>query len=96
MYLFAEDVQGSYKPNSTKDIGGMPCYQEELQWTDVDGQIKGKFQAHENFASTVGSGLLLKLCMDKIDMAQLTDKPNVPGLPENTTRMHLQNRSDVC
>ena len=74
----------------------MPYYRVELQRTDVDGQIKGKFQAHEDFTITVGSGLLLKLCMDKMGMAQLTDKPSVPGLPENITRMHMQNKSDVA
>ena len=82
-------------PTSARDEGSLPYYKVQLERTNVNGLVKGKFQAHEDFNRTVGSGLLLRLAMDKMGMENLNDKANVPGLPENIARMHVTNRADV-
>ena len=88
-------VKALYVPNSTRDPGSLPYYKVQLERTNVNGEVKGKYQAHDDFIKTVGAGLLLRLAMHKLGMAELDDQPSVPGLPENVANLHIRTRREI-
>ena len=84
-----------YKKGVIADVCSLPFFRLELDRTNVNGEVKGKYQAHNDFMHTVGSSLLLKLSMDKMGMAEPEDMPIVEGMPENVARMHTPGRTAV-
>ncbi len=93
--MFQKMVKNLYKPNSARSVGSLPYYKVQLERTNVNGQVKGRFQAHEDFVHTVGTSLLLRLAMDKMAMKDLNDAPQVPGLPENISKLSIKNRKHI-
>ena len=88
-------VNTFYKVPSIRDKCSLPHIRLELERSNVDGKVKGKYQAHNDFIHTVGSGFLMKLSMDKLNMETVADKPDVEGLPANIARTHTPRRTDV-
>ena len=78
-----------------RDRGTLQNFKSLLNRTNVNGLVKGKFQAHEDFIHTVGEGLLLQFCMGKLRMEDTNDKPTLPGLPANINRTHLKTRKPL-
>ena len=88
-------VKNLYLKGSTRDDCSLPYFKNKLNRKNVNGKVKGKYQAHNDFVHTVGSSLMLRLAMDKMAMENIGDKPNCPGLPENIGRTHLPGRNNT-
>lgn len=92
LFAFQKLVKRFYCPNSGRNPGSLPNFKVVLANPNVNGKVKGHFQAHEDFLHTVGEGLLLKFCLDQLGMKSWTDKPSIQGLPGNIASMQLKNR----
>lgn len=88
-------VKRLYNPKSSREAGSMPYYKVGLGRTNVNGKVKGKYQAHDDFVRTVGTGLLLTLALKVLKMENVDEKPGVDFIPDNVARMHAKNRQPV-
>ena len=88
-------VKRFYTGQDYRMEGTLPSFKSLLNRGNVNGKVKGRFQAHEDFIHTVGDGLLLQFCMDKLHMTDTADIPTLPGLPDNIGRMHIKNRKPI-
>ena len=52
--------------NSARNQGRLNHYEVVLNNPNVNGKVKGKFQAHEDFVHSIGEGLLLKFAMTQL------------------------------
>lgn len=74
-----------FSQKTSRQEGSLAFFKCQLRRTNVNGQVKGGFQAHSDFIHTVGEALLIQLCMKKFSMDSLESEPVIPNLnlPEN-------------
>ena len=88
-------VKKLYNSKGGREIGSLANYKIMLKRTNVNGQVKGRYQSHEDFVQTVGTGLILGLALDKLGMDKLNSSPVHHAIPENIARMHVKNRETI-
>ena len=81
-----------YRDRLTRQRGTMASYRTLLTRTNVTGQVKGKFEAHDDFACTVTEALIVQVALRELGMDTIDSKPTTVSLPENAKRMHLSNK----
>ncbi|XP_033729394.1 uncharacterized protein LOC117318526 [Pecten maximus] len=67
-----------------------------IQRVNVNGQVKARFKAHEDFIKLVGCAYFLDFVMGKFGMKDQKDEPCHPIIPENITRVHTGRKSLVA
>jgi len=50
-------MKALYKSNASRDVGSLDNYKVLIHRSNVNGKVKGKFEAHEDFVNTVGTEL---------------------------------------
>ena len=50
-------MKALYKSNLSRDVGSLDNYKVLIHRSNVNGKVKGKFEAHEDFVNTVGTEL---------------------------------------
>ncbi|XP_062567378.1 uncharacterized protein LOC134229640 isoform X2 [Saccostrea cucullata] len=86
-----------YSTKTSRQEGSLAFFKCQLRRTNVNGQVKGGFQAHSDFLHTVGEALLIQLCMKKFSMDSLESEPVIPNLslPENIRNTHIKTREPL-
>ncbi|XP_048249938.1 uncharacterized protein LOC124128741 isoform X2 [Haliotis rufescens] len=66
-----------------------------IQRTNVNGKVKVRFKAHEQFVDVVGTSYLLNLAMEKLNMQTINDSPHHPDMPETIKMWHSNKKEEV-
>lgn len=86
-----------FSTKTSRQEGSLAFFKCQLRRTNVNGQVKGGFQAHSDFIHTVGEALLIQLCMKKFSMDSLESEPVILNLnlPENIRNSHVKTRKPL-
>lgn len=82
------------KPKSGRDMGTLLNLKNMIQRSDVNGNVKSRFQGHEDFVLLAGKAYALALITKHFDMEHLEDLPK-KYIPEDIGRAHKARRQQV-
>lgn len=78
-----------YKTSSGRDKGTLYNLKLIIERSNVNGNVKSRFEAHEDFVLTVGNAYLLSFIMNKFGMETLDAEPQHPLLKNRNIKfMH--------
>ncbi|XP_052089389.1 uncharacterized protein LOC127726061 isoform X1 [Mytilus californianus] len=80
------------KLGNSRDQGTLANLKILIQRSNVNGKVKSRFKAHEDFVLTVGHSYFLEYAMKKFDMKDLDDTPTHKLLPENVKQLHAPSK----
>ncbi|XP_062588566.1 uncharacterized protein LOC134250228 [Saccostrea cucullata] len=79
-----------YSKDGGRDAATLANMKMLIQRTNVNGQVKSRFEAHEEFVLLIGKAYLLVLAMKIFKMENIEDSPKHPLLKNNMK--YLQNK----
>ncbi|XP_063438320.1 uncharacterized protein LOC134719246 [Mytilus trossulus] len=83
------------KLGNSRDQGTLANLKILIQRSNVNGKVKSRFKAHEDFVLTVGHSYFLDYVMKKFDMKDLDDTPTHKLLPENIKQLHAPSKQKI-
>ncbi|XP_069107278.1 uncharacterized protein [Argopecten irradians] len=84
-----------YKTSSGRDKGTLFNLKLNIERSNVNGNVKSRFEAHEDFVLTVGNAYFLSFVMHKFGMDSLDAEPKHPLLKTNIKYMHNKQTEDI-
>uniref|UniRef100_A0A8W8NTK5 DUF6589 domain-containing protein n=1 Tax=Magallana gigas TaxID=29159 RepID=A0A8W8NTK5_MAGGI len=85
-----------YKTSSGRDKGTLYNLKLIIERSNVNGNVKSRFEAHEDFVLTVGNAYLLSFIMNKFGMETLDAEPQHPLLKNRNIKfMHNKYKEEV-
>ncbi|CAC5411017.1 unnamed protein product [Mytilus coruscus] len=81
---------------NSRDQGTLANLKILIQRSNVDGKVKSRFKAHEDFVLTVSHSYFLDYVMKKFDMKDFDDTPTHKLLPENIKKLHDPSKQKIC
>lgn len=73
----------------------MAWYKIILHRSNVNGKVKSRFAAHEDFLTTVGKGLFREFILHYFDMPEETSDISENFLPTNVHMLHKEKREKI-
>lgn len=61
----------------------------------MNGKVKSRFAAHEDFVTTVGKGLFREFVMEHFEMTDKDSQIDAGHLPTNVHMLHRQSREQI-
>lgn len=83
------------KKSSGRDVGTLQNLQIQIQRTSVNGNVKSRFKAHEEFVFLVGKAYIAEAAMNYFGMQDLSSLPTKHEPPENIDTSHSTRRKAV-
>ncbi|XP_062608458.1 uncharacterized protein LOC134270281 [Saccostrea cucullata] len=83
------------KLNKATDKATLAHLKVVIRRSNVNGKVKVRFKAHEQFVDCVGTAYLLSLVMELFRMQNLHDFPIHDSIPDNVKMLHLGRRSET-
>ncbi|XP_076090697.1 uncharacterized protein LOC143062794 [Mytilus galloprovincialis] len=84
-----------FKTDSGRDKGTLYSLKLLIQRSNVNGKVKSRFEAHEDFALTVGCAYFLIFIMQHFEMKDLNDTPKHPKIQKNIKMMHNHHKKEL-
>ncbi|CAC5425084.1 unnamed protein product [Mytilus coruscus] len=84
-----------FKTDSGRDKGTLYSLKLLIQRSNVNGKVKSRFEAHEDFALTVGCAYFLNFIMQHFKMKDLADTPSHPKMQKNIKMMHNHHKKEL-
>lgn len=84
-----------YNSASGREKGTMSHLKILIQRSNVNGNVKSRFEAHEDFVLTVGCAYLLSYILKHFEMDSLNDSPKHPLLRNNMGKMHTKEKERI-
>ncbi|XP_013409173.1 uncharacterized protein LOC106172813 [Lingula anatina] len=84
-----------FKSESGRDKGTLCHLKILIERNNVNGKVKGRFEAHEDFIFTSGCAYFLSFIMDLFQMETLEDDPKHQLLKYNIKMMHLKDKEKI-
>ncbi|XP_061190846.1 uncharacterized protein LOC133198962 [Saccostrea echinata] len=80
---------------SGRDKGTLYSLKLVIERSNVNGKVKGRFEAHEDFVLTVGCAYFLSYVMNKFNMETMDDEPEHPLCKDNMKMMHNKHKDRI-
>ncbi|XP_069125349.1 uncharacterized protein [Argopecten irradians] len=84
------------KMDHSRNVATLAHLKLVIQRTNVNGQVKARFKAHEDFVTLAGEAYFLAHVMKKFQMSSLDDSPKHQAIPDNIHLLHKQNKQNVA
>ena len=82
--------------NSTgRDVGTLQNLQIRIQRSSVNGNVKSRFKAHEEFVLLVGRAYIAEAAMEYVGIQDPNSSPTKHEPPENIMNSHIPRRRAV-
>ncbi|XP_033748132.1 uncharacterized protein LOC117333109 [Pecten maximus] len=88
-----EKLYKRFYSNTSGRERGTLCHMKILiERSNVNGKVKTRFEAHEDFVLTVGCAYFLSFILKHFHMDSIEDKPQHPLLTKNVKMMHTKDK----
>ncbi|KAL4220322.1 hypothetical protein ACF0H5_020729 [Mactra antiquata] len=67
----------------SRDLGTLSNLKVLISRTNVNGNVKSRYKAHEDFLTTCGTRYFLLYIMNKFKMTAFTDEPKHPAIKQS-------------
>ncbi|XP_033729230.1 uncharacterized protein LOC117318339 [Pecten maximus] len=84
-----------FNKSSGREKGTLYNLKILIQRSNVNGNVKSRFEAHEDFIMTVGCGYFLSYILHFFQMENLSDEPKHPLLSKNMKMRHKADKEKV-
>ncbi|XP_014667743.1 PREDICTED: LOW QUALITY PROTEIN: uncharacterized protein LOC106809250 [Priapulus caudatus] len=84
------------KLDKSRDKGTLGHLKMAIQRVNVNGQVKSRFKAHDDFTKLVGKAYFLDYLMDFFKMEDIDDEPHHSDIPSNIKLVHKEKKAAVA
>lgn len=95
MDLLEKMYKRFFNPSSGRDKGTIYHMKVLVQRSNVNGKVKSRFEAHEDFILTAGCAYFLSYILQVFGMKSITDEPQHPLLKKNMKMMHNSKKEEI-
>lgn len=92
MDFLEKTMKKFFKKSSGRDVGTLYHLKTLIQRTSVNGNVKSRFKAHEEFALLVGKAYILEAAMEYFGMDSMESNPTLNFPTEDLSRTHQSRR----
>ncbi|XP_069109952.1 uncharacterized protein [Argopecten irradians] len=81
---------------NSREVGTLAWYKVLIHRDNVNGKVKSRFAAHEDFVSTVGKALFRECALDHFGMSDNTSELTCHNPPDNASKhLHAKKKEEA-
>lgn len=80
---------------NSREVGTLAWYKVLIHRDNVNGKVKSRFAAHEDFVSTVGKALFRECALDHFGMSDNTSELTCHNPPDNVKHLHAKKKEEA-
>ena len=84
---FQKAYKRFYQKNTNRDLGTLYSLKCLLKRTEVNGNVKSRFEVHQDLFLTVGECYLVEMALEYLGMADAESQPTSVLVPENISKV---------